>query len=325
MAKVINRPGIRTTLRYTGIMHTATLAGGRTVFKKWPPKRGKTPAGPVADMRQAFAWAAKASVYAIDKDKIVAEEWSKGSMYYPRDILVSAMYGTLITVRTKEGVTYYPARTVPQNIQLLLDTITKIPGSFIVRGVDEWVSISPGAEGQVITSQGPGLIPVYADPAGGGGGGISDTFLSAPRFDPQTAAAAGGAGVVITQMTAPANTYELNGVSTYLKSATATQITPVLYEADATGSLTGATLVATGPTRSPVLNKILEIPFTAPYLVVKGLIYWAGYYIGPSGTFTTPLQPSTTFRYFAHTTGAIPTTAPATTAGSGTNFGVWGN
>lgn len=152
-------------------MHTAILSGGRVVYKAWPPKRGKTKPGAVADMRQLFAWAAQSSVYSIAEDKAFALEITTGSMYYPRDALISAMYGTLITVRTNDGQTWWSKRLSTKNIQLMLDEITNIPGAMLMRGGDEWIGLFPGVANYILQTNGPGVMPTWVPNTGGGGGG----------------------------------------------------------------------------------------------------------------------------------------------------------
>lgn len=277
MAKVRNLPGQRRTRRYEGIMHTATQPGGGLIFKAWPPKRGKTKPGPVADMRQAFGWACKASVTAIDLDKIAAETITKASMYYPRDALISAMYGTLVEVRLKDGTIYRSAREVNTNAQIILDTISDIPGTMLVRGATDWIGIAPGTAGNVLTTHGPAIMPSWELPSGGGGG--SKTIISVPATvnSPNTYPSAAKANLWI-----PQKDITIDTVIPMLQPSAGQLFAP--FVAQLSGILSTSTIVAVEKGQAVACTGLLGIlqsfflPLDNPYLLKAGLPYIVGCY-----------------------------------------------
>lgn len=101
---------------------------------------------------------------------------AEGTMYLPRDIMMMAMMGTLFEIRLKNGTRLWSQRQVTTQAQALLDTISQTPGAMLVRGATEWIALLPGAVGDVLTTQGPGLIPQWQP----GGGGVD----YAPGFGP---------------------------------------------------------------------------------------------------------------------------------------------
>lgn len=325
MVKVFNMPGQRVTRRHEGIMHTATLAGGRVVFKKWPRKRGKTAPGPVADMRKAFAWAAKASVYAIPQDKAFAELITKGSMYYPRDALISAMYGTLFEVRLKNGTIYRSARLATKDVQTYLDQISTIPGTMLVRGATEWIALATGDEGDFLAAHGPGLIPTWEPGTGGGGGAPLQAIQQPPIFDPAEDGSAYATGLVTGVPFFTTGTVELTGVRAYVKTVNgAVKIAPTLYGAAANNLMNGGPLLATGPFVTPVAGQINSFPFDTPVAVDTDKLVYLGLSVqGGTNISLSPSQQNRYFRVFTLASGSPPATAPSTTNGTGTNVGIW--
>lgn len=82
---------------FDGKISVQYLSHGRVVYKKWPRKRGE-PKNPTTiaqvalwDMAQEFVKVPEPSEYQI------ALTETKGTAFYSRDILISAMYGNYIS------------------------------------------------------------------------------------------------------------------------------------------------------------------------------------------------------------------------------------
>ena len=159
MKKIVGLPPVRTQRRYKGAFQTMEYADGRIAVRAPQPKGLRVKAAIQKSQNEAFAWCCRASIVAIDYDRIAAEAGSIGTPWLPRDILIAAMYGTLIEIRTKSGQRIVGARTVAADIQALLDQITPQLGAILVRGQDAWIGLGTGLAKQVLTSNGPGLIP----------------------------------------------------------------------------------------------------------------------------------------------------------------------
>lgn len=56
----------------------------------------------------------------------------------------------------------------PQGVTLSLDQLADDPGDILVRDGNEWIGLAPGAADEVLTSQGPGLLPQWTPLAAGG-------------------------------------------------------------------------------------------------------------------------------------------------------------
>jgi hypothetical protein len=137
------------------------------IVSSWPRKRPGpgTPAQQTA--RQNFAKVCKQIKYAIPEDMIAAIEFTQGTGLLPRDVLMAAAFGTLITGYLKDGRVLYGARVMADEIQPLLDGITSIPGSMLFRGPTGWIGVPPGNPGDVLTYQGSAQPPAWTDPTFG--------------------------------------------------------------------------------------------------------------------------------------------------------------
>lgn len=103
--------------------------------------------------------------YAIPEDMIAAIEFTQGTGLLPRDVLMAAAFGTLVTGYLTDGRVLYGARVMADEIQPLLDSITDIPGSMLFRGPTGWIGIPPGAATEVLVCNGAIIPPGWTDPA----------------------------------------------------------------------------------------------------------------------------------------------------------------
>lgn len=252
------------------------FADGRLVMRMKQPKGLKVTNPIQKQNNNVFAWCCKASIYSIDLDRIAAEFGSQGTMYLPRDILVAAMYGTLVQVTTNKGKVYRGARTLPADIQYLLDQLSDQVGAMLVRGTDAWIGIGTGAATQVLTANGPGLIPNWQDATGGGGSGYQMGAVTATGTTPNTDAYACKA----TQY-CPNVAIDVAGVwqqTDGIPGATySALIAPI-------GTNINAPTISAAPTIGPITTPSLEpswfswmyLPFTAPITLQAGTKYAVG-------------------------------------------------
>ena len=134
---------------------------GALVAAKWPRKRGR-PRSPVT--REQNEWFRQANLlakYADGQSQWMAIEVSKGSPWYPRDLLLSAMAGRLFETLTIDGVEFRSV-AIRDDVSSDLDFLAgKVTGTIIVRGEDLWSALIPGDPFEVLTSHGPGVLPSY--------------------------------------------------------------------------------------------------------------------------------------------------------------------
>jgi hypothetical protein len=62
-------------------------------------------------------------------------------------------------------------------------------GSVLYRGASMWAALAPGTSGQVLTTQGAGANPKWADQSGGSGGSIPTAISSEPFWPPSSPSA----------------------------------------------------------------------------------------------------------------------------------------
>lgn len=74
---------------------------------------------------------------------------TKGTVWMPRDIFISALRGRAWALKT-EGRTYYPMAAI-NDVSDLLNVIAQFPGMMLYRGANLWVPIEPGENGKILT------------------------------------------------------------------------------------------------------------------------------------------------------------------------------
>lgn len=166
-------PRSRRLPSYSGRLMVDTVRGVLRV-RKWPRKRG-TPTSPaqlfwVDWFRQANLLAKYASAATL----ISAIALTKGSRWYPRDIILKAMRGRLITVTDVTGWRWYSMAAI-LDVSATLDILAQTVGGVLVRATDRWRAPPPGNLGDVLTNQGNGAPPIWQ--AAGGGGGVTQAEL----------------------------------------------------------------------------------------------------------------------------------------------------
>ncbi len=144
--------------------------------RKWPRKRGTPKSASQLWWIDWFRQANKLAKYIDAASMRRAIELTAGTGKYPRDIILQAMRGRLYVWQDQNGKVWYPMAAV-QDISETLDVLAQTVGSVLARAGDRWRSLAPGIPGDVLTSQGPGVLPSY-QPAAGGGGWLGGALVS---------------------------------------------------------------------------------------------------------------------------------------------------
>ncbi len=141
---------------------------GQLKVQSWPRKRGK-PKSPIT--RAQNEWFRQANLlakYAPSDDQWMAIAIAKGSPWYPRDLLMSAMKGRLFEVLIVDGQEYR-AVAVREDVSSDLDFLAgTVEGTIIVRGHDLWQALVPATAGRVLTANGIASVPSWQPGAGAG-------------------------------------------------------------------------------------------------------------------------------------------------------------
>lgn len=175
-------PSTAPRTRRRGILHSVNLSNDRITLRKAAPLNAVIKSQARLESAAVFGWVAWAASFPCDLDAVAAYKLSQNTLYLPRDLIAKAMYGTLVQVTLADGTRMWGVRQLTTQVQALLDQISQNPGDMLLRTGDGWVALVPGANaGDVLTNQGPGLIPKW-QPSSGGGGGTS--ALVAPPIGP---------------------------------------------------------------------------------------------------------------------------------------------
>jgi len=78
------------------------------------------------------------------------QEATKGTVWMPRDVFISAARGRAFLLQDENGRTWYP-RAMVQDVSNSLDSIGQTPGDMLWRGPDLWVPVPGGSAGQYLT------------------------------------------------------------------------------------------------------------------------------------------------------------------------------
>lgn len=292
MSKPKGLPASRNKIKLRGQMHTATARGGVLIMKKWP----SVPPQIYSDARlasaRAFSWACWVTRYAIDLDLISAKKYSQNTLYLPRDLLIMAMYGTLVQVTMRDGTRLWSARKLSTEIQALLDQLSTEIGTIITRGADGWIAISPSVDGDVLTTHGAGKIPTWQPASGGSGGGITNV-VSVGRYATGTDTTAFAIKGTIIQATRTIDVHALQLAFTNVRPVTVQPC--ILKLSGVTGTIT-VTDVALGTAETltsatPDWTHLFTLP--SVYTLNSGAYYLiGGCRTDGSGTTSLPIERS---------------------------------
>lgn len=136
--------------------------------RKWPRKYGKPRSPLQAWWCDWFRQANKLAKYVDAASQRRAIQITAGSGMYPRDVLLSAMRGRLYSWVDQTGKVWHSMAAI-QDISESLDVLAQNVGSILARAADRWRALDAGDVGEVLTSQGAGVLPEWQPAAGGGG------------------------------------------------------------------------------------------------------------------------------------------------------------
>lgn len=147
--------------------HSAFIVRGRRVgMGADTPKRKAA--------RAEFSAACAMAKKCTSADQIAAMKLAVGSPYTWKDILISQIYGKYWMVQFANGKEYWSNRAMSETAQVMLNSISNVPGSILVRLDDVWVGLDPGNANDVVTLDPHTGFPVWLPTQGGGGGGGYD-------------------------------------------------------------------------------------------------------------------------------------------------------
>lgn len=161
MVRVKNPPPGGRATRRPGRFHTKIGKGGAFIVSKWPRKRGTPKSEAVRENNRQFALAQRAANEAFYWFWLEAENMATGTIWNRREILVKAAQGSLWEIVLDDGSFYGNWFALAKEIQALLDTVTDEVGSLLVRRSAGWEALVPGADGYILTSNGPDFAPSW--------------------------------------------------------------------------------------------------------------------------------------------------------------------
>lgn len=167
-------------------------------------------------------------------------------------------------------------------------------------------------------------VGAYSTPAGGGGG-AGDDFL-APRFlRPTVAGVTFNPSTIVGLPIYPQSNMTITGVKAYLTAIGSRNIYGALYS-DNGLTLAGGTKLGQSVSGAAVVG-LNTMPFGSPVALVANTWYWLCInVVAGAGNLQLMLTDITrnSYMFFTETTATAPTTAPASTAGTGgTQFSWW--
>lgn len=167
----------------------------------------------------------------------------------------------------------------------------------------------------------------YSVPAGGGGGGVGEPWMTPFMLRPTVAGATINAGNFQALAVIPSDSLSVSGVKIYCTAAgTSRELVAGIYSSVGL-TMAGGTLLAQSNAVTASTG-IISLPFTSAAALSADTLYWLGVMvINGSGNFQSMLGEVTrnSYMFFAHASTTLPATAPASTAGTGaTQFTWWG-
>lgn len=134
---------------------------GSLRIRAWPRKRGKPRHPEVIRTTGWFSWQIRAWNVLPARVRMDAAAMANRTPWLPRDLWLAAQAGRLWAIDLEDGTTIWPMAAI-HTLSESLDILTQAPGSLIVRGPTLWQPIPAGPAGYVLTSAGPGQVPIWA-------------------------------------------------------------------------------------------------------------------------------------------------------------------
>jgi len=161
------RPG------FTGVLMIDQVRGVTRV-RAWPKKRGPVKSALQQQWVDWFRAANFAAKYASSSDIRRSIVLTKGTRWFPRDLLMRAMRGRLFWWEDEDGQAWYPVAAVV-DVSDTLDVLADKIGNVLVRAGDRWRAPADGIEADVLTyhpAAPPDWQPVPVAPAGAFAGAL---------------------------------------------------------------------------------------------------------------------------------------------------------
>jgi len=147
-----------------GLFYSYEREPGVHVVAAWPRKSKAKPTELQRLYRKLMGGVQRSARYRLDIEQVAAEEFQKGSPYLRKDCLIAAAWGTMIEAYTLNGDRITGVRVLASEIQAMLDTITDVTGSMLMRTNQGWRPLYPVQVGRVLTDKGPGNVPAWEMP-----------------------------------------------------------------------------------------------------------------------------------------------------------------
>lgn len=157
----------RTYLPGTGGTNEIKL--GAAVYRSPLLKFRRTPTQAQIYSQQTLAVAAQFTreITTWEKENCTAIAGRSGWTW--RDQFYGSLFGTALEFTDVNGVSWFSRRVLAMNIQQLLDSISSMPGSVLVRTPTGWAALYPGSHNDVLTINPSTGVPDWLAAAGGGG------------------------------------------------------------------------------------------------------------------------------------------------------------
>lgn len=242
------------------------VLNGQAIMQKWPRRRGRKRHPTTKAQNEKFAQAQKLAKQANSQDQWMAIEVAKNSPLYPRDLLVSAMYGRLFETLTIDGKEYVSV-AVRDDISDDLDKVGgSVVGSILYRAAEGWRGLLPGNDDDVLTSHGEAGPPSW-ELGGGGGGARYTSNLSFTAADGVNGATKGNP----VQMARECTVLELGG---YINVIATVDYEGRIYSLDGGNLITGIVATTGVQTGLPVGRQMIMRTLDVPAVLAAGSRYF---------------------------------------------------
>lgn len=129
--------------------------------RAWPPKKPVARSAKWTEQIEWFRQANWATKFWPAEYHWTIREATKGSPFYPRDIMLMLMSGRFAYISFTDGTTVYPM-AARQDISQSLDVLSNQPNSVLVRGPEWWTAAQAPLANMVLQSGPVGGPPFWA-------------------------------------------------------------------------------------------------------------------------------------------------------------------
>lgn len=158
-----------------GLFYVSTPRGNLR-YTSWPKPRGPNR----HPTNQYWTKWLKAATYLYRYQpasvQFMLQAATKGTVYMPRDVFISAARGRAWLLTDENGRKYYP-RPMRDDVSDSLDAICQLEGQMMYRGATLWEPIPDGTDGQLLTLTAG--LPTWSDPPSTG---LNYAFIPVYRF-----------------------------------------------------------------------------------------------------------------------------------------------